>query len=175
MKQTALLTLLSIYFSLSWCQAYSKQDSTGYEKQRERVNNLLQKRSQRFGEFDASLQSRTGIFGLKTKKDMQASIDILEEIVTTDNYIFKETKALLDFKDIEKQTIASQATESGERITGYINTISKLQKNQDALNREINILKKQRNIYINLLLFATTALLIVIFLLIRRSKKLTLK
>lgn len=175
MKQVTLLILLTIYFSLNGSRTYSKQDSTNYEKQRERVNNLLQKRSERFGEFDASLQSRTGIFGLKTKKDMQASIDILKEIVATDNYIFKETKALLDFKDIEKQAIASQATESGERITGYINTISKLQKNQDALGREINILKKQRNIYLNLLLFAAIALIIFIFLLVKRSKKLTLK
>ncbi len=103
----------------------SASDSTNYELQRTRVNRLLDERRGRFGDFDASLKARTGIFGLKTKKDMQASIDILKQIVETDNHIFKETKALLDFKEIEKQSVNSQAVTSNERISGYIRTISK--------------------------------------------------
>ena len=59
----------------------STSDSSGYEAQRQKVNELLQQRSARFGQFDESLKQRTGIFGLKTKKDMQASIDILKQIV----------------------------------------------------------------------------------------------
>lgn len=169
MQQT-ILSFLLLFVNLSFSVALTNEDSTAYEKQRERVNKLLGQRSERFGAFDASLQSRTGIFGLKTKKDMQASIDILKEIVLTDNYIFKETKALLDYKDIEKKTVESQASESSERITGYIQTISKLQRKQDSLNQEMLVLKNRSNIYLNLLLFAILGLVIMTFILIKRSK-----
>jgi len=167
-----LLIFAGLLFCANWCIASPKEDSTAYEKQRERVNKLLDQRSRHFGEFDASLKAKTGIFGLKTKKDMQASIDILKQIVIADNNIFKETKALLDFKDIEKQAVENQAGESGERITGYINTISKLQKNQDQLARQITVLKKRNTIFLNLLLFAFLAVMAMLFLWIKRSKKL---
>lgn len=102
---------------------------------------------------------------------MQASIDILKQIVLTDNNIFRETKALLDYKDIQKQAVESQANESGERITGYIQTISKLQKNQDSLAEEIMVLQKKNTIYLNLLLFAFLGLVILMFSLFKRSRK----
>lgn len=128
---------------------YANQpDSKDYDQQRERVNALLKERSKRFGDFDKSLQSKTGIFGLKTKKDMQASIDILEEIVLNDNRIFKETKALLEFKDIEQRSISNSAQESRARIDGYVRTISKMQKNQEALSNRIDALEKQNGLYL---------------------------
>lgn len=164
-----LITISALLIGIS-CFASSKQDSTAYEKQRTKVNQLLDQRSQRFGEFDASLRTRSGIFGLKTKKDMQASIDILKEIVTTDNHLFKETKALLDFKDIEKQQVESKATESGTRITGYINTISKLRKNHEQLQDEISVLKRQNSIYLNILIVTLLALITLSFLLFKRKK-----
>src|SRR5690554_7464066 len=76
-------------FMLLNSQSILAQDTLAYEIQRQRVNTLLDQRSARFGQFDQSLNSRTGIFGLKTKKDMQNSIDILKEIVITDNNIFR--------------------------------------------------------------------------------------
>ena len=169
MKHICFTILYLLCFTDSF--ATIQQDSTAYEKQRERVNKLLDQRHQRFGEFDTSLKSRSGIFGLKTKKDMQASIDILKQIVLTDNHIFQETKALLDYKDIQKQAVESQANESGERITGYIQTISKLQKSQDSLAEEIMVLQKKNTIYLNLLLFAFLGLIILTFNLIKRSRK----
>src|SRR5690606_7334543 len=100
-KFILVLTLLLVC-SLS----VNAQDTLAYEVQRQRVNDLLNKRTARFGQFNQSLEARTGIFGFKTKKDMQASIDILKEIIATDNHIFKETKVLLDYKDMEKTFIS---------------------------------------------------------------------
>lgn len=122
-------------------------DTAGYEMQRQKVNELLQQRSARFGQFDESLTKRTGIFGLKTKKDMQASIDILKQIVLTDNDIFRETKMLLDYKDFQTSQITQQADEFDGRINGYIKTISKLQREQERLTADIDALEKsnQRN------------------------------
>ena len=169
MKQIP-LTIIAAIFCVNSAWASSLQDSTAYERQRERVNKLLNQRSNRFGEFDASLTARSGIFGLKTKKDMQASIDILKQIVLTDNTIFKETKALLNYKDFEKQTVEGQVEVSGERITGYINTISKLQRSQDQMAEEIMVLEKRSNIYLSLLLFAFLALIASLYILTKRKK-----
>ncbi|MEC3878428.1 hypothetical protein [Parapedobacter sp. 10938] len=146
-------------------------DTAGYEAQRQKVNELLQQRSARFGQFDESLKKRTGIFGLKTKKDMQASIDILKRIVLTDNDIFRETKMLLDYKDFEKSQIAEQANEFDGRINGYIKTISKLQREQERLSAEVDRLEKSnlRNQGL-LVLFALVAVGLGVFLFIRRQK-----
>src|SRR5690606_2005711 len=75
-------------------------------------------------------------------KDMQASIDILKEIVLTDNDIFRETKALLDYKDFETSQVTLRADEFDGRINGYIKTISKLQREQDRLTAEVDELEK---------------------------------
>lgn len=146
-------------------------DTAGYEAQRQKVNELLQQRSARFGQFDESLKKRTGIFGLKTKKDMQASIDILKQIVLTDNNIFRETKMLLDYKDFEKEQVAQQADEFDGRINGYIKTISKLQREQERLTADIDKLERsnQRNEGL-LVLFVLVGMGAGVFLVIRRQK-----
>lgn len=125
-------------------QELIRADTVEYEQQRQKVNDLLQQRSARFGQYEESLMQRTGIFGLKTRKDMQASIDILKEIVLTDNHIFRETKQLVDFKDFEKEMIARQAREFDSRINGYIATISKLQQEQAELRAQVEALQSQR-------------------------------
>ena len=114
MKLFLLLTL-SIGFSLP---TLARQDTSAYEVQRKRVNQLLADRSAKFGQYDQSLISRTGIFGLKTKKDIERSTDILTEIVRTDNDIFRELKVLLDYKDFEKTEAQSQAGETQSPAPG---------------------------------------------------------
>lgn len=149
----------------------SATDTAGYESQRQKVNELLQRRSARFGQFDESLKKRTGIFGLKTKKDMQASINILKEIVLTDNDIFRETKMLLDYKDFEKSQITLRADEFDGRINGYIKTISKLQREQERLTAEVEKLEKSNLRYQGLLvLFVLVAVGVGIWLVVRRQK-----
>src|SRR5690606_8403544 len=102
---------------------------------------------------------------------MQASIDILKQIVLTDNDIFRETKMLLDYKDFEKSQITEQATEFDGRINGYIKTISKLQREQEQLVAEIDKLERsnRRNEGL-LMLFGLTAVGIGTFLFLRRQK-----
>lgn len=169
------LAIVACLFGLPYASAVEVQtpasDTSGYETQRQKVNTLLQRRSARFGQFDESLKKRTGIFGLKTKKDMQASIDILKQIVLTDNDIFRETKMLLDYKDFEKSQIAQQANEFDGRINGYIKTISKLQREQERLSAEVDRLEKA-NLRSQgmMILFGLALAGVGIFLAIRRQK-----
>ncbi|HUH18793.1 hypothetical protein [Albibacterium sp.] len=147
------------------------QDTLAYEVQRQRVNSLLEQRSARFGQFDQSLKARTGIFGLKTKKDMQASIDILKEIVRTDNNIFKETKVLLDYKDMEKTFISSEAQQSTKRINGYISTISKLEKKQEEQLLKIQQLQQTSSRYLVVSLFSILLVIVLVLFLIKNRKR----
>ena len=163
-----LVLILLLVCSLS----VNAQDTLAYEVQRQRVNDLLNKRTARFGQFNQSLEARTGIFGFKTKKDMQASIDILKEIIATDNHIFKETKVLLDYKDMEKTFISYKAEESMARINGYVNTISKQQKLQEQQSLEIQELQTKAN---RLLVYSLLSSLLIILLIIILFKQISKK
>ena len=148
-------------------------DTAGYGVQRQKVNELLQQRSEHFGRFDESLTKRTGIFGLKTKKDMQASIDILKEIVLADNNIFRETKALLDYKDFETSRVTLRADEFDGRINGYIKTISKLQREQERLTAEVDSLEKANLRNQGLVILLALAVVGMFVILVRRRQKVT--
>ena len=141
-------------------------DSLNYELQRQKVNTLLDQRQDRFGQYENSLKSRSGIFGLKTKRDMQSSIDILLQIVEMDTEVFLETRKLLTFKDqmleyseFEKEKIQGLTSEYDQRINGYISTISKVQQEQDRLRAEINALRS-KNANANVFIFLALIILI---------------
>src|SRR5690606_3353162 len=116
-KIKILIPQLFLFLCLSninsaWAQIKPLNDSLSYESQRTHVNELLEDRSTRVGEFETSLQKKTGVFGIfKTKGDMQKSIDILKQVIITDNRIFIETKKLLDMKNYQSERYAALATE----------------------------------------------------------------
>lgn len=160
-----LTNLFHIHTSLA--QSQHKMDSLTYETQRKKVNTLLNDRSRKFGDYDQSLQQKTGIFGIfKTKGDMQRSIDILKQIVITDNNIFIETKKLLDIKDYEKEHYQKLATEYDIQRAAYMKTISKLQQENEKLRQEVAKLENQDhdndliNYYALLAIVALSALII---------------
>ena len=119
-------------------QAKAQQDTSTYAAQRVKVNALLAERSEKFGQYDESLNQRTGIFGWQTKKDIKNSNEILREVVLTDNNIFKELKILMEYKDLQNQQKVAVADHSQERIEGYMKTIKKLQDQNEILQKESN-------------------------------------
>lgn len=174
------LTLCLLYIQDAKAQSRHKTDSLSYETQREKVNTLLNQRSLKFGEYDQSLQQKTGIFGIfKSKGDMQRSIDILKEIVINDNNIFIETKKLLDLKDYEKEYYQKLATEYDEQALAYMKTITKLQQENDKLRQEILKLEDTEHgndilLYISLLIiFALLTYVLTIWYGKYKGKKLT--
>jgi hypothetical protein len=132
--RTALLTLFTLF--LTGSELLAQNDSSAYQTQRIKINNLLNQRSERFGQYENSLGTRSGIFGLKTKRDMQASNDILRQIVLTDNDIFNELKVLLDYKDLEKSEVQTRAETVEGRIERYQSTITRLQQENQKLRTE---------------------------------------
>lgn len=144
------LSVIGTCFFLCWGISFASastgmdEDSLLFENQRQRVNFLLEERSRKFGEYDSSLQQKTGIFGLfKTKTDMQKSINILQAIVINDNKIFLETRKLLDLKDTERERFQKMANEFDGQVTAYMKTVSKLQQENEKLRLQIKDLEKE--------------------------------
>jgi len=132
MKYFYLLSILSLSFN-----AYARQDTAAYAAQRVKVNSLLAERSAKFGQYDESLNQRTGIFGWQTKRDIKNSNEILRQVVLTDNNIFKELKVLMDYKDLQNQQKVAVADNSQERIGNYMRTIKKLQDQNEELKSDL--------------------------------------
>jgi len=118
-------------------------DSLVYQHQRNKINDMLQVRSQKFSQYTQSLDMHTGIFGLQTKKDIRRSNEILMEIVQTDDAIFKELKILLDYKTFEQTQVASQSQESESHMLAYMSTINKLREQNAKLQAEQDRVTKQ--------------------------------
>jgi hypothetical protein len=127
--------------------AYQNVDSLTYTLQKNKINQMLEQRSAKFGEYDQSLSTKTGIFGLKTKKDMQKSINILTDIILTDNSILKETKTLLDYQTYQKEQVSNQGKEFENRNLDFMNTINKLQTQNVKLEVEMSEFKKGKKFY----------------------------
>jgi hypothetical protein len=108
-------------------------DTTAYQTQRLKVNALLSQRSAKFGQYDQSLDTRTGIFGFQTKSDVKNSNEILRQIVLNDNNIFKELKILMEYKDQEVVAAKNTANEINSRMLNYMQSIKKLQEENERL------------------------------------------
>ncbi|MFD1769488.1 hypothetical protein [Sphingobacterium suaedae] len=162
-----IILIWNLFASSLAAQQTPTTDSVNFEQQRDRVNTLLEERSRRFGEYDSSLQKKTGIFGIfKTKGDMQKSIDILKQIVLTDNNIFVETKRLLDIKDFESDKNRALAAEYDKQVSAYMKTITKLQDENDRLRLQIDTLDKEdhsSHVLTYVLLIIIAALLFVLY------------
>jgi hypothetical protein len=135
-----MLLVCLLCFTLS---AQAQVDTNSYQTQRFKINELLKERSARFGQYDQSLNQRTGIFGFQTKKDIKNSNEILRQIVLNDNNIFKELKVLLEYKDLQVQQVQSTAKASNERISAYMAAIKKLQDQNEILRRQLSEQEKE--------------------------------
>lgn len=126
---------------------FQNSDSLAYQLQRHKINGMLDARVAKFGQFTESLNQKTGIFGFKTKKDMQKSMDILSQIIQTDNSILRETKVLLDFKTYQQDKVVSQSKESESRNIAYMRTINKLQLQNELLSKDSQEFKHSKKFY----------------------------
>ena len=158
------------YFSFISGFLYAQTNSSAYENQRNKINQLLDDRSSKFGQYDNSLRKHSGIFGLKTKKDMQFSNDILSEIVLADNHIFSELKVLLDYKNFEMEEVETHSETFENRIDKYMSTITRLQQENERLKSESDEKDKKEHGMLIYLIALTIVMLISIFYLLKLKK-----
>jgi len=124
---------LILFLALGQLAVAQTIDTSAYQTQRLKVNALLSQRSAKFGQYDQSLDTRTGIFGFQTKSDVKNSNEILRQIVLNDNNIFKELKILMEYKDQEVIAAKNTASEVNGRMLNYMQSIKKLQEENERL------------------------------------------
>ncbi|SHG54242.1 hypothetical protein [Pedobacter caeni] len=164
-----LLLLLLLGFGLQ--AAAFQSDTSAYQIQRLKINGLLAERSERFGQYDQSLDARTGIFGFQTKRDIKNSNEILRQIVLNDNNIFKELKILMDYKDQEVKEVINTANTTNSRIGAYMLSIKKLQDQNQFLKKEAQQAEKGKTFYVYVIIFLVLALGGTAFVLLKKMKK----
>ncbi len=149
------------------------QDTSAYNNQRIKINALLAERSAKFGQYDESLNKRTGIFGFQTKQDIRNSNEILRQIALNDNHIFTELKLLLDYKDLQVQQAQSNSSLNTESIQNYRRTIKTLQDQTQQHDKKIDQVEKSRDLAYLLasLFFIATVLLTYLFVQQKRQLK----
>jgi len=168
MKIQLLTLLFSVAFTFtSLAQVVS--DTTAYKAQRTRINNMLAQRSQKFGQYDQSLNQHTGIFGLQTKNDIRRSNAILMDIVRTDNDIYKQLKILFDFKTFQQTQAQDKSKETETNNLVYMNAINRMQAANSKLKAQLEDSEKsQKKASRNFILI--TVLMAASILLLLRSK-----
>ncbi len=169
MKKLSGLCILCLFPVFVFAQK-SNSDSLAYQLQRAKINQMLENRRQKFGQYDQSLKMHTGIFGLQTKKDIRRSNDILMDIVKTDDDIFRELKILMDYRVFQQQQAQTHSTQSETATLAYMTTINKLREQIDQLKQEAEKEKTHQTSQLRILIGAIVLLFLSILYLLTRKR-----
>jgi hypothetical protein len=164
MKKILLLTLFSVFAA----NAFAQTDSLAYQLQRKKINTMLANRRIKFGEYDQSLNRRSGIFGFRTKNDIKNSNAILMEIVQTDDDILQQTKILLDYQVFASKQALTHSAQTDSTNVGFMNTINKLRAQNEKLKQDADTAEQVRAKKAQTSMFIIIGLIVVILLLLRR-------
>jgi len=168
MKKIALLVALLLIGSTSlFAQSAVNSDSVAYQLQRQKINNMLAARKQKFGQYETSLGHHTGIFGFQTKDDIRRSGAILMDIAKTDDAIFKELKILLEYRDFLQKQIQNHSKEAETTAAGYMQVITHLQQQNTRLKQQIKSAEDhyntKQNIFVAVIVLMSASILLLMF------------
>lgn len=169
MKKLSGICILCLLPVLVFAQK-PNSDSLAYQLQRTKINQMLEQRRQKFGQYDQSLKMHTGIFGLQTKKDIRRSNDILMDIVKTDDDIFRELKILMDYRVFQQQQAQTHSNESENVTLAYMNTINRLRGQIDQLKQEAQVEKSHQQSILRVLVGILVLLFLSILYLLSRKR-----
>lgn len=165
-KIVVLIVILAVVVPISYAQ-----DTSTYELQRAKINTLLAERSAKFGQYDESLNAKTGIFGFQTKKDIRNSNEILRQIAINDNNIFQELKVLMDYKDLQFEQAKTVSTSSSASIQNYRRTIKDLQDQNQKLSNSIDKVENSKDLAYLLMSIFVIACAVLSYLLFNKMKR----
>ena len=137
---------------------------------RENLQRLLVERSERFNEYLASIKKRSGIFGNKTKHDLEQSNEVLISIVTTDNKIMDALNRIRDYKTFEKTTINYTAEQCAEKLKQSMlvtDTLTKQLDKAESANKKL----ESKTIKLKGLFYLSFAALMICLIYIYRKRR----
>lgn len=150
--------------------AQTKSDSLAYNLQRKKINDMLDVRSKKFGQYQESLSQHTGIFGLQTKKDIRRSNDILMDITETDNEIFRQLKILLDYRTFAQTQVQTRVQDVESAKLNYMNTINRLRATIDQVKKDAEQEKSHQDNILKMLFGIVVLMFLSILFLISRKR-----
>ena len=129
MKRMLFLLMLSFLA----IQAYS-QDSLNNLGE---LKQLLKQRKDQFDTYAKQAGARSGIFGNKTKKDLEKSREILLQIVNIDNRIMDELNQAIANRGMAKADYSADQMQ-------YTTTIQQLTLAADTLEKQLNAATEEK-------------------------------
>lgn len=162
--------LACFYLLLTGAFAQANNDSVAYQLQRQKINAMLAVRTQKFGQYDESLNKHTGIFGLQTKNDLRRSNTILMDIVKTDDAIYTELKILLNYRTFQQTQAQNHAHETEENTIGFMAAINKLRGQVEQLKTSAEKQRQKNQTMQTLFIVATILMLATILFLFTRGR-----
>lgn len=161
--------LLGLILLVSVTGALPQEKTQNRTADREELHKLLQERKKKFDSYSESLKKRSGIFGGKTKTDMQRSNNVLIDIIESDNKIISVLNRVVDFKTYEKVNMNYDLLSCNERVENLQHAVA-------ALNKQMNILsssnasleKRAHNLKSLSTAFGILILLLLLFIVLRR-------
>ena len=162
MKNVLLITALILSFLHTGAQEIQMQD-------RMALQNLLAERAKNFSAYTNSIQKRSGIFGNKTKADIQKSNEVLLAIVTLDNDIMDALNRALSYKTFEKTTDNYSSRDCEQRLQQSMHVTDTLLKQLTLVEKKIKKGNNSASLY-KALFYLALATSIILFVLLKRKK-----
>jgi hypothetical protein len=115
----------------------------GNDRDHEKVElqKLVSERETRFGEYSRAADSRSGIFGNKTRKDLHEQVEILTAIVKTDNRIISLLENYLDYRSFQRAKMTYSQAELDEKNRRLTEITTNLSQKLQAVESENKLLE----------------------------------
>ncbi len=125
------------------------------------LQKLVKEREERFGAYSRAAATRSGIFGNKTKNDLKSQVDVLTQIIKTDNRIISTLEVFLDYRSFQKTEMTySQADldERNRKLNDLTTSLSQQLKASESDKKNLQIKLKWARL-LNYFLFAATLII----------------
>jgi len=138
-------------------------------QERMNLEKLLAERAKNFSAYTSSIQHRSGIFGNKTKSDIQKSNEVLLAIVTLDNDIMDALNRALSYKTFEKTTDNYSNRDCEMQLKHSMQVTDTLMKQLDIVEQKIRHQNNSASLY-QVLFYVTLAGCFIMIILLKRKK-----
>lgn len=132
------------------------------------LQGLLAERAKNFSAYTSSIQKRSGIFGNKTKSDIQRSNEVLLAIVTLDNNIMDALNRALSYKSFEKATDNYSKSDCEMRLKQSMQVTDTLMKQLTLVEKKIKHDNSSASFY-KVLFYLALAAASILFVKLRRK------
>jgi hypothetical protein len=163
MRKAFLISVLMFSFLHTGAQAQMQMED------RMNLQNLLAERAKNFSAYTSSIQKRSGIFGNKTKTDIQKSNEVLLAIVTLDNDIMDALNRALSYKTFEKTTDNYSSLDCEMKLKQSMQVTDTLMKQLTVVENKIRQRNNSASLY-SVLFYTALAACFVMFIMIKRKK-----